>query len=72
MWAIIEHIKHDIKKKQKNITLNRLDELKQLLGSFPSNINKWHEYWFSLSEETPEQNLSSICDALPFYIKFKF
>ena len=45
------------------MALNRLDELKELLDSFPNNIDTWNEKRFSMCEETLEQNLWSICDA---------
>ena len=44
------------------MALNRLNELKELLDSLPNNIDTWNENRFSMSEETLDQNLSSICD----------
>ena len=36
---------------------------KELLDSLPNNIDTWNKNKFSMSEETLEQNLWSICDA---------
>ena len=45
------------------MALNKLDELKELLDSLPNNVDTWNENRFSMSEETLEENLWSICDA---------